>query len=186
MKQIDKGIWIKIPSSRLYLEDIEAINDIYKEHFEEYEIITERFELDSIDELLKLGQDKINKITFKSENPHVSLELMPTRAEINAWSDDVKSAGVVAKLKNILDKRLTPLRYLASSWMWLPVYACVLIGVPFLSKWAGSIIYPIFIVLMIFWAFWSFRFKFKNYSLIYLKYKKAAIAFLQGIRIKFF
>ena len=120
MKKLEKSISIKIPPVRLFLEDVKAIEEVYKEHFETYEIRTNEFKLDSVEELKDIGKDKLSDLSFSSVDPYAHVKLSEYTAEIYSPRDDVKSTGIIAKLKNILAKRVTPIRYLAGNCLVFP------------------------------------------------------------------
>ena len=173
MRKIRKSIRIKIPLIRIYLEELKAIEEVYKENFETYEIITEDFELDSLDELKNIGKEKLSILSFKSSNPYIHVEFTPYDARIYSSEDSISSTGIVEKIKNILDKRITPLRYLISNWWFVLLvilfwsFALIL---PAQDKVGEGIVIVSFIGITFFWRFWAFT---RKHSLIFLTNRRS-------------
>ena len=174
MKKRRKSISVSIPPIRLYLEDIKKIEEVYKEHFETFKIITEDFEFDSVEDLKKLEKYKLSSLSFESSEPYIHVDLSRSNARIYSSNDDAESVGIVTKLKNILEKRITPLKFLLSNWI-----AFILIFLLISSNIIYSIFYGksgIFIlisfcsylILNSLWSILGWRLDLRKYSMIYL------------------
>jgi uncharacterized membrane protein len=117
MKKLEKSIFVNLPPVKLFLEDIEAIEEIYKENCETFEIRTDSYILNSSEELRNLGQEKLNYLYFGSWNPYITLEIEGNSVHIYSGRDDAISIGIVNKIKSILDRRINFLSYFANSWI---------------------------------------------------------------------
>jgi hypothetical protein len=177
MKRIKKSISIEIPPVRLFLEELKAIEKVYKEHFETYKIKTEDFELDSLDELRDIEKAELKNLSFESSNPYIRVAFSPRNATIFSFEDSVNSTGIVTKLKNISDKGITPLRYLSSAWCWVPFNVLFLIFVLLFPPKEYTVAFGIglasFTGMAIVWILWSYRFATKKHSLIFLTSRRS-------------
>lgn len=174
LKKVAKPISIKIPPIRLFLEDVEAIEEVYKEYCKEYKITTDEYELDCTEDLRKIEKDKLGELCFESSEPHIVVDFHPSRASIYSSDSSVISTGVVSKIRAILAKRTTPLRYFAKFWLVIVMTGAVALSLPLFGKILPNIeMFPImaFSVLgiLICWIVWAAMFEDKYYSLIYLK-----------------
>ena len=177
MKRKEKPSSVEIPPVRLFLEDLEEIEEVYKKYCKELKIETEDFEFDSVEELKNIGKDKLNSLSFNSHDPYISVNFSPSNARIYSSEPDPKSVGIVAILKNILDKRLTPLRHLISKWVLIILNILLFISVmAFLilkdlneNMNIIAIIPLSFFIFWILWMMWGWRFDIKKHSVIYLK-----------------
>ena len=116
MEKIKKNRDIDIPPVRLYMEDIREIEEIYRQNCKEYKIRTEDFVFDSSEELKSINEKKISNLYFESSNPSISMRLYKRYGVISGYNDEVSVLGIVTKIKSVLDKRVTPLRYIDSKW----------------------------------------------------------------------
>src|SRR4030043_175056 len=107
MRKIKKPISIKIRPIRLFLEDVKEIENVFKEHCETYTILTDDYELESLEELEKIGKEKITGLSFKSSKPDISLNISKNGVSIYSSPDneDITSTGILSKLKDILSAR---------------------------------------------------------------------------------
>lgn len=173
MEKRKKSISINIPPVRLFLEDIKEIETIYKENFETFKIQTLDFELDSTEELESIEKDKLSYISFKSSNPNIEVELTPSNAKIYSCDDDVKYYGIVTKLKNILNKRTSPLRHVFKDWiLFFFISLPIIIYKYFPEPKKHEVLFPICAVasmmIIIVYGALGYYFVNKKHSVIYL------------------
>ena len=140
MKKIPKSIDINISPVVLYVEDLEEIEEIYKDNFKDYKIIAKSkkleddFEFSSIKELTedfnKKGIVKLNNLSFSAYDPYICTEFENTNARIYSSDNDVKSIGITNKLKNTADKRPAGYKYLGN---FLLMFFCLICSCSYLS-----------------------------------------------------
>ncbi|PHM09460.1 hypothetical protein [Nostoc sp. 'Peltigera malacea cyanobiont' DB3992] len=115
MKKLPKRISVSLSSVLLYLQDIELIEEVFKNNCKSYKIVTEEYEVDSIEELKQLGTLEFEKIGFQSQEPQVSLDILFSSTRIFCYEDNVVSTGIVSKLVEILEPRSVPSTYIIRS-----------------------------------------------------------------------
>ena len=175
MKKIKKSHSIYITPIRLFLEDIQTIEDIYKQYCKSFTIKTDDYVLDTTAELKEINKEKISRLSFESFDPHIHVDLSECTARIYSRKDDPNSLGIVAKLKEVLDKRVTSWRFIFSSWIMIPaqillwVFYWTFLCVNSLSMISGLTIIPLIMVL---WYVAQYRFKSKKHTIIYIVNKK--------------
>lgn len=187
MKKIPKSIDIKISPIILYIEDLEEIEEIYKNNFEDYKIIAESkkleddFEFASIKEFAedfnKKGIAKLNNLSFGAYNPHISIEFKNTDAIIYSSDNDVKSIGITNKLKNIVDKRPKFYKYFDSIYLYFLILLLLLLA-NILPEPIDIVVKVLLTLFFIIWSFWRYNLLTKNYSVIYLKRRNLQKSFL--------
>lgn len=188
MKKIPKSVFIKISPVVLYIEDLEEIEEIYKDNFENYEIIAESkklendFEFTSIKELEedfnKRGIVKLNNLSFEAHDPYIRTEFENIDAMIYSSDNDVKSIGIINKLKNATNKGPKFYKFLNYYSALISVFIFLLIG-ELLSKMEMDIIINIILwLLYVLWYIWLYNLLMKNYSTIYLKRRNLQKSFL--------
>lgn len=176
MKELSKSIRVDLPPLRLYVEDIREIEEVYKKSFNNYKIIVENFEIDSSEELSlikeKTGKDELNRLSFESMDPYIRLDLSPSGGSIFSLTDDNICRGVIDKLKEIVLRRASSLRYIFNTWFLAGL--AVLVG--FLSATLarkGNTVWIISIITLYgfcaMWATWVYKFKFRKYCVIFLR-----------------
>ncbi|WP_375477134.1 hypothetical protein [uncultured Nostoc sp.] len=108
MKKLPKHISESLSPVSLYLKDIELIEEIFKINCKSYTILTEEYELDSLEELKQLENLEFYKIRFQSQEPRVSLDISSLSTSIFISEDNAISTGILTKLKKILEPRIVP------------------------------------------------------------------------------
>lgn len=191
MKKIPKSIYLEISPVVLFMEDLEEIEEIYKDNFKDYKIIikdknlTNDFEFSSIreffEEFSKRSIFKLNNFSFESYNPFIHTNFGNTEARIYGSSNDVKSVGIINKLKNAIEKRPWFYKYLGSFYFFFVIIALLLLG-GLLSEPYETISLILIILFYIFWSFWWYNLKIKNYSIIYLKKRSLQKGFWDKIK----
>lgn len=187
MKKIPKSIDINISPVVLYVEDLEEIEEIYKDNFEDYKIIAESkklgddFEFTSVKELTenfnKKGIVKLNNLFFRAYDPYICTEFKNINVRIYSSDNNVKSMGITNKLKNAIDKRPVVYKFLANNYLFL-VSIFILLLVDKLLFETYPIIIMVLLLLYLAWGFWSYNLLTKKYSVIYLKRRNLQKSFL--------
>jgi len=184
MKKIPKSISINISPVVLYIEDLEVIEEIYKENFDDYKITAEHkklednFEFASVQELIKYFNKKsifkLHNLSFETCNHYINTDLISYKAELNSLDNDVKSIGITDKLKNAIDKRPMVYKYLSNYLLMLFLFnlslsLLFLLLTNILPEPIHTIVSVSLILFFIIWNLWWYNLKTKNYSTIYLK-----------------
>ena len=178
LKKVTKSISIKIPPIRLFLEDVAAIEEVYKDYCKGYKIITDEYELDCTEDLRKIEKDKLGQLCFKSSEPYIVVDFYPNRARIYSSDSSIISTGIVSKIRAILAKRTTPLRYFTSIRLVAVVGVALALSWQFFGKILSNtnelrIIALTVLGIWICWFACAATFENKHYSLIYLKTKSS-------------
>lgn len=105
----------KFPPVRIFWEDFKFIEDIFKENFENYTIVIDEVEYNSLDEILEEYKSpvtlkiRIKNLKFISCKPYFfTLEMSRDHTIIHSATNDDKISGVEEQLKNLLQKRYLP------------------------------------------------------------------------------
>lgn len=126
MKKLSQSISVFLFPVQLFIEDMELLEKVYKENCESCTIRTEEYELESIEELKKLDIKTFSWVEFNSQNPYISLVISSVHTMIYSSEHDVKSTGIITKLKDILTSRRSPFIYSVSTWSWI-IGGCTII-----------------------------------------------------------
>jgi len=126
MKKLSQSISIFLSPVQLFIEDMELLEKVYKDNCESCTICTEEYELESIEELKQLDVKTLSLVEFNSRNPYISLVISSAHTMIFTLEHDVKSTGIVTKLKDILTSRRSPFIYSVSTWSWI-IGGCTII-----------------------------------------------------------
>jgi len=126
MKKLSQSISVFLFPVQLFIEDMELLEKVYKENCESCTIRTEEYELESIEEFKKLDIKTFSWVEFNSQNPYISLVISSVHTMIYSSEHDVKSTGIITKLKDILTSRRSPFIYSVSTWSWI-IGGCTII-----------------------------------------------------------
>ncbi|MEJ6487908.1 hypothetical protein N0Y54_42980 [Nostoc punctiforme UO1] len=126
MKKLSQPISIFLSPVQLFIEDMELLEKVYKDNCESCTICTEEYELESIEELKQLDVKTLSLVELNSRHPYISLVISSEYTMIFSLEHDVKSTGIVTKLKDILTSRRSPFLYSASTWSWI-IGGCTII-----------------------------------------------------------
>lgn len=116
MKKLPKSISIFLSPSRLFLNDLELLEEVYKDNCQSYKINTKDYEIDCVEEIKQLGSSKFNFIQINSYNPSVTLTISSDFTEIYSSTNNILSTGIITKLQELLKHRRSPLIYSTSTW----------------------------------------------------------------------
>lgn len=187
MKKIPKSIFVKISPAILYMEDLEEIEEIYKDNFEDYKITVKSkelendFEFGSVKELTenfnKKNIYKLHDLSFESYNPYINIYFRNIEVKIYSSNNDVKSIGITSKLKNATDKKPFSYKFLTNKILLFISLFFILLLDRLINE-----IYPLIIIALLFlfllWGFWLYNIFENNYSTIRLKRRSEQKGFL--------
>ncbi len=86
----------KLASVELRREDINSIVDVLESNANAYAIDIEGYEIESVDDLDDIDEDKVNRIHFSIIEPYIHLEMQPHTIRIYYYGDSL-SLGIVKK-----------------------------------------------------------------------------------------
>ena len=118
MKELAKSILIILPPIRLYLDDLRAVEKIFKENTEGYKITIEGYELESIEELVEIGKTKIHWLRLQAREPYIVLTLFERNADIYSHDSQVADKGIVEKIRDVVEPRKARMHNLPYWLMW--------------------------------------------------------------------
>lgn len=181
MEKVTKGLRKQYPVLRLYKSDIENIFNLIKGHSGEVEIIAEGFKLDDFSELNKLNKKQIIDFEIRAHNPYFSVDFSKDAVIIYlSDEDDIGQRGLAEKVNEILSQRRSPLRFLASWWIYVPLVIIYLISINLIENRTTHVIaFFGFISLTILWGYWGYSINEKKHSIIYLYDPSAAPGFFK-------
>ncbi|MBD2730493.1 hypothetical protein H6G96_30300 [Nostoc sp. FACHB-892] len=180
---MSKSIFIYLLPVKLLIEDMELIEKVYKDNCQAFTILTQEYELDSIEEIKQLDNKRYTFIEITSRNPYIHLILSSDNTEIYSFEDDVNSTGIVTKLKDILISRRSPFIYSASTWSFI-IQICITIlaflSLPNLLLINETTKYTILCLELILFLIQIFFLKFgtKKFPVVYVKNKTDKTSFL--------
>jgi len=177
MKKVKYGYIEDFKPVVLYLDDLEKILEILKELSDKIRISTDEYELDSLDELHKIGQETLNTLIIevggsKGSFPDISLNFRPSDISFHVYQDTLPIRGVLEKTKEFLNGRKRKLYFLATLFFWFSFGAigysiCFLLDGPFTFNRALIGFAIIFLGLICIW--WNHQVTNKKWSVIHLK-----------------
>lgn len=150
MEKLPKIIYETVPPVKLYLDDLQEIETLLKEHYgDKIEIRTKEYKFNSVDGLQQLDEPKIYHLKisvgegiFASD---VEMELKRSEATIFCRTDTPKDHGIVNKLKELLLNRKRLARKLRPLWFLCLIASLVVLYL--FQRYSTSL--PIILVLAI-------------------------------------
>jgi len=101
MKKLSKSLWLDLPPTKIYFEDLEEIIDILKEVSDKIEIKTKDYEVDTIEELKEFYQGEINYLKLLVIKPYILIEIFTDNSVIYIDKDSLSTRGMLEKIKQI-------------------------------------------------------------------------------------
>jgi hypothetical protein len=184
MKKIDKSISKDYLPVKLYLDDLESIEEILKEVSTSLSFETEDYKFDSIEELkTHFKRAQINELHVKSSTPYITMDFTRMWTRIYVSSSDISNAGVFYRLDQIISNRNRKLKWRYSFYfLWIVnILLWIINGVPFGPKLIPVNPYLSISIdtLAFMWLIWFFFIKFRRHSVIVLTHKNSEAPFLQ-------
>jgi hypothetical protein len=110
MEKLPKIIYETLPPIKLYLDELNEIIDLLKEHYgDKIEIRTKDYKFNDVDVLQQLDAAKIHHLEIsageKWYSGEIEMELKRNDVKIICKQDTPTNRGIVAKLKDLLLKR---------------------------------------------------------------------------------
>lgn len=177
MKKLKHGYIEDFKPVVLYLDDLEKIVEILKELSDRIRIFTDEYELDSLDELQKIGQETLNTLIIevggsKVSFPDISLNFKPDGISFRVDEDTASTTGVLEKTKEFLNGHKRKLYFLAMLFYWfcfIPIGLSIgfLLGSPF--TFIRALIVFAIVLFSLICLRWSYEAVNKKWSVIHLK-----------------
>ncbi len=177
MKSVNKSISKEYISSRLFIEDLENIEQILSE-CKDFEIVVDNFSYQSTNDLTtnKKGE-QLQNLSIGTSNPYFSLRLSNDGAFLYSSSNDSQSTGIFAKINSIMIMaRLKPNFFYSYYFVFVANFMLV----------AGNLIVPEFETILNFisyillaWLLWVVYVRIYKSSILILVKKKDRINFFK-------
>lgn len=105
MKKREQSLSKDFKPMTIYYDDIEELYHIFKEHPEEVKIEADEFELDNIEEILKIKKDYFTNLKIYAHKPYVSLDFSNNSIRLFISDDTPLQRGLYEKLNTILQTK---------------------------------------------------------------------------------
>lgn len=163
MKQISKSIRKDFKMPLIYLDDLEAIEEVLKGNsVRDFKIKTSDFEYDSVSEI-NSNQKHTNELSISARDPYISVDFNKYSTYLYASESETKTVGIVTKIAEIIKKRERKLRWFSakiSVWLAGPLFVIafgILVKVREKGveevRWIG----PVILALIIIWWALDYR-----------------------------
>jgi len=178
MKRINKPLSKEYLPVRIFLEDIESIEELLSVNKSGYKIKTESLEFSSVEELRKkYDNESISNLEISSSDPYISIEFKKLWARLYIGSDNNIETGLFYKLdKIILAATLKPSFLYSHQTLWSGY-----IGFIILKFLLHGVMYQIISVLsylLLAWALWVVYIRLSKHSEIVLSKRHDIKSFL--------
>lgn len=180
MEPIDQSISQDHLPLKLFLDDLERIEQILKDSCSSATFETEGFRFGSLEELTsKIKKSRLETLHIKVNSPYVTIELTKNWARLYVGSSKDQSAGIFFKIEQILSARVRPLK-----WLYSYIFVSVLtVGCLFLSniiplKTDIRIVLSLYLILLA-WLLWVAYIRLRHHSTIVLKRKEEQGSFIE-------
>jgi hypothetical protein len=94
-----------LPPLKIYIDDVERVVEILREHCQSVEVATEDYELDGVDELEGLEEERIDALEIQAFDPQIKVTLDPAGAVVYADDPSPKNKGIVGDIVELLRQR---------------------------------------------------------------------------------
>jgi hypothetical protein len=184
MEQIDAPLLKDYSPLKLYLNDLERLEQVLAESCSEATCDTEGFRFGSIAELASnVKKTRLDAIRIEGNSPRASVELRKRWARIYVSSSKAQGAGMFYKLDQILSASQRSPRWLYSySFVWVLnvlIYSWGVLSFRIhdrLTRLVGVVVSG---VLFIAWFAWVFRIRMTRHSTIILKRRAEQGSFVE-------
>ncbi len=185
MEKLPKSIYRSLPLLRVYLDDLQEIENILKEHFDgKVEVRTKDYKIDSVEELQKLKDTQINHIRFIGGTFDLDVELKPDNGNIYCTQDCPLNRGIVSQIEELLLKRKRRFDInLAKLWWVALIYSLVTLFWFIKSGFSISIKVSLALtggsILIMTYYYYIWRADNRRHSIVILKHKTESPSFWQ-------
>ena len=105
MKKLSKGAGESPKPSKLYLDDLEEMFEVFSSTGQNAKILAAGFEMESIDELASLPDRTLHELEMRCFDPYVSMDFRPTTTWLWRGDDSNTSRGAVERIRTIIARR---------------------------------------------------------------------------------
>jgi len=115
MKKLDKSLSKEYPPLKIYLDDLEQIEEVLSDASESISIETQDYSFASIEDFAgNYSQKRINTLRITSTNPYVTVEFNPLSCRLYVSSSSTNASGIFYKLDQIIHRHILPVHWLYS------------------------------------------------------------------------
>lgn len=111
---------------RLYLDDFYEIIELLKDGRESIKIEVGDFLIEEPKEVETLDKPFVRELRIETSRPFLKIWLLPWFANLETYDDDVKTLGLFTKIKDILAKSQSSIRFFANIWVFV---VSIIIGI---------------------------------------------------------
>jgi hypothetical protein len=172
MEKRKRSLFIDLPLVKLYLDDVYAIIDIFKENnCKDIYLQTNEYNVSNFEDLRKVLTMSKHYLKIGCKDPYIYLELDRYDARLYAYEDSAINRGILAKIEDIIRRNKRILDNIFNN-SWFTGFSCSLIAalmillVSFshgLITWIGI---ALLIFIFIFTLYYNNRVSTKKYSII--------------------
>ncbi len=170
------------PPLRLWLDDLEKIEEIVRAWAKEVKFRTTDAEFDSISELrADVKQNCITELHIESDSPYATVELSPIGSRV--WvsgSDDQVNAGVFYSINEILKRRVRRLQQIVIHPGFFAACSAIVFAA---SAITGNIWFVLSLLpAVVIWGIDSYIVRLKRHSIIRLEHRGSSRSYWQRNR----
>lgn len=123
MKIVDKPLKEEYLPVRIFLDDLEAMEELLSKKNSGYRINVEKFEFSNVKEMLKKYANKtVPNLKISLTNPYVTIEFNKMWTRLYVGSDNNFEAGLFYKLNRIISNTVRRPYFLHSYYFLIPCY----------------------------------------------------------------
>jgi len=178
MKKLNKPLSKEFSPVKIYLDDLESIEELFPKRKRDYKIETEKFEFSNVGELnQKLQNEVITNLKIYSSDPYINVEFHKMWARLYVGSNDNTVAGVFYKLEQIISSCTRRPSFLYSHYTLLIGYFLFTV-IKVLSKGSTYQIVSFLNYGFLIWALWVIYIRLSKHSEIILSKRHDFQSFL--------
>lgn len=110
------------------------IEEILKQHCEKYEVWSDEYEADSIEDFSLSDKKYLTYLYMHTEKPNIKLEFSREGVDINSYNATLSTAGIISKIEAIINKKRSYFRYIRQPNLMFIALISMFIVPPFIPK----------------------------------------------------
>ncbi len=177
MEKRKKNVYKNLKPAKLFLDEIRDIQIELAEYGSELEILTEDYELDSLQELSEFYDEKATTLTLKARNPYISVNFKKDDLHIYCNEINQNSRRTLEAIEEIINShRRIIVWILRSGWFFYSLFFILEILFEISLDSNNHFMILISSAALVYGLYYLIHFygdKFMPYSLIILKYRES-------------
>lgn len=156
MKRLNKSLTTYLPPVSVFREDIIAIAEALKQNDGKLRLKTEKFEYDSLDELLANSEDPLFKMSLARDEPHISVDFDGFKGVwLYSRNDDLLSKAIFFELQSLLESKRKWSHLVLTNFLKICGWLAPLGGgaLAVIGNWTAALICFMFVPLEIIFSF---------------------------------